>query len=445
MLGLLKLDIAKKEHELARQLLNPVTVCTIDHLLMALTLTREDHHSIIFNLANSCVVIDEADFYDEFTQANILVLLDALNILKVPVMIMSASLPESSLKMYQTTGYKVNEIKEDISDNQRLRCNVKEKRNCESVDEVEDILNLCIEEGKAIIYANTVARAIEFYNWFKKKGIEPILYHSRFTEPHKKTKEELLLSALGKEAWSNGTAKGIAILTQIGEMSINISAEIMISEICPIDRLVQRAGRLCRFDKDKIGDLYVLIPQKNETIYPAPYGEFIPRVGWKAFESLLQTDAILSCKMYSADDFVQMVNNVYPSFENFSNRSEANAVLLKRKFVSNWIILPLEQSKEDDTDNQEWKSRDIVGNETVFVNFPESDFFQYWQEFQEFKIENSIDVSSYLIRGGLKNSKLVSKKVYIQGEENTIYVAAHSYQFDCGLQLSNNSVDDQFL
>jgi len=443
--GFINLHIAKKEHELARQLLNPVTVCTIDHLLMALTLTREDHHSIVFNLANSCVVIDEADFYDEFTQANILVLLNALNILKVPVMIMSASLPESSLKMYQTTGYKVNEIKEDISDNQRIRCDLKEKITYENIREIEDILQLCIEKEKAIIYANTVAKAIEFYNWFKEKGVEPILYHSRFIEPHKKAKEELLLSALGKEAWANGTANGIAILTQIGEMSINISAEIMVSELCPIDRLVQRAGRLCRFDKEKIGDLYVLIPQKNETIYPAPYGEYIPRLGWKAFDSLLQTEAILDCKEYSADDFVRMVNKVYPSFESLSTRSENNASLLKKKFVSNWVILPLEQSTEDDTHNQEWKSRDIVGNESVFVSFPDTDNFQYWQDFQEFKVENSIDISSYLIRNGLKNKKLVSKRIFIQEEENTIYVAINSYEFGYGLQLSINSVDDQFL
>ncbi|MBW7941323.1 MAG: CRISPR-associated helicase Cas3' [Candidatus Kuenenia stuttgartiensis] len=92
-------ELAQKEHEFARQLSTPVTVCTIDHLLMALTLTREDHHTITFNLANSCVVIDEADFYDEFTQANILVLLEALKVLNVPVMIMSASLPESSIEI----------------------------------------------------------------------------------------------------------------------------------------------------------------------------------------------------------------------------------------------------------------------------------------------------------------------------------------------------------
>lgn len=120
--GFLKKEFAKKEHELARQLLTPVTVCTIDHLLVALTLTREDHHSIVFNLANSCVVIDEADFYDEFTQANILVLLQALKVLSVPVMIMSASLPESCLLMYQKTGYQVKKIHEDVSDNDRTRC-----------------------------------------------------------------------------------------------------------------------------------------------------------------------------------------------------------------------------------------------------------------------------------------------------------------------------------
>src|SRR5690606_13695005 len=129
---------------------------------------------------------------------NILVLLEALKILKVPVMIMSASLPESSLEMYQTTGYKVQNIKEDVSDNRRVRCEIKEKREYESIDDIEDLLNLCIQEGKAIIYANTVARAIEYYNWFVKKNIKPILYHSRFTEPHKKDKEQTLLEALGK-------------------------------------------------------------------------------------------------------------------------------------------------------------------------------------------------------------------------------------------------------
>src|SRR5690606_18691842 len=153
------------------------------------------------------------------------------------------------------------------------------------------------------------------------KNIKPLLYHSRFTEPHKKDKEQTLLEALGKDAWKNGTASGIAILTQIGEMSINISADIMITELCPIDRLVQRAGRLCRFDKEKTGELYVVIPQKEGKHYPAPYGKYIPKQGWEAFPSLLKTQEIIDCKKYSAGEFVVLVNEVYPSFDSFSIRT----------------------------------------------------------------------------------------------------------------------------
>ena len=267
--GTIKKQEAEKIHEFARLLQTPITVCTIDHLLMALTLTREDHHLIAFNMANSCIVIDEADFYDDFTQANILVLLEILKYWNVPVLLMSASLPESVLPSYQKLGFKIDKIIEDTSDNSRDRFEIKTIKEYSELDEISDLLGLCVEKGTAIVYANTVDKAVMFYDWFKMKKANPILYHSRFTEPHKKDKEQELINALGKEAWEKNCANGIAILTQIGEMSINISADIMISELCPIDRLTQRAGRLCRFDKKKVGELYLLVPQKNNFVYPA--------------------------------------------------------------------------------------------------------------------------------------------------------------------------------
>ncbi|HQV67111.1 MAG TPA: CRISPR-associated helicase Cas3' [Saprospiraceae bacterium] len=444
-IGKIDKNIARKEHELARQLLAPVAVCTIDHLLMALTLTREDHHTITFNLANSCVVIDEADFYDEFTQANILVLLEALNILKVPVMIMSASLPKSAIEMYKTTGYQVKDIKEDVSDNDRIRCCIQSIEKYSDLSEVENLLKQCIENKVAIIYVNTVASAMNFYNWFVKKGINPILYHSRFTEPDKGLKEITLLNAIGKDAWEKGMAEGIVILTQIGEMSVNISSDFMISEICPVDRLVQRAGRLCRFNNNKIGEMHVLIPQKNSTLYPAPYGNFIMRQGWESNQALLRTIELLECKGYSAADFVNFINRVYPTFQNFKTKTIANAILLKKKFVSSWIILPAEQTKEDDTESQEWKSRDIAGNETVFIEFPEEDHFYFWQDFQEFKLEKAIDIPSYLVRKGIENKSIRLKKLKIANDDEiTIFVAINSYTFDIGLQLTGiNTLDEQ--
>ena len=81
---------------------------------------------------------------------------------------------------------------------------------------------------------NTVDSAVKLYRYIIKKievsenKLPILIYHSRFTELDKLKKEDKLLSALGKDAWEHGRAKGIAILTQIGEMSINISADIMV-------------------------------------------------------------------------------------------------------------------------------------------------------------------------------------------------------------------------
>ena len=257
--GILTNEEALASHKMARLLASPVTVTTIDHLLMSLTQTREDHHLINFNLANSCVVIDEADFYDDFTMANIQFLLKVLKNWEVPILVMSASIPNSALSFYKETGFKVEAILEDPNTDKTIeKFEIKQIRPYSDVKELEPLLQECFRRGHGIIYINTIDKAIDVYNLLKEiknesySDVPIILYHSRFTEPDKAVKEKQLLDILGKNAWNNGKACGIAILTQIGEISINISTDFMISDICPIDRLMQRVGRLCRFDNPQI-------------------------------------------------------------------------------------------------------------------------------------------------------------------------------------------------
>ena len=171
----------------------PVTVCTIDHLLMCLSKTKEEHHCTFFNLANSCLVIDEADFYDEFTQANLLVLLETLQILKVPVLLMSASLPQSSLSLYQNAGFKTDKIHDDTSDNLRDRCKIREIREYENFNEISELLTEATTKP-SIIYVNTVDKALKLKRWYSKEfpKSKVTVYHSRFTEPDKINKEKIL-------------------------------------------------------------------------------------------------------------------------------------------------------------------------------------------------------------------------------------------------------------
>jgi CRISPR-associated endonuclease/helicase Cas3 len=436
---------ADKIHEFARLLQTPVTVCTIDHLLMTLTLTREDHHLIAFNLANSCLVIDEADFYDDFTQANILTLLEILRYWNVPILLMSASLPESILPVYQRIGYKIDEIIEDTSDNKRIRFEIKEIREYIDVSELEDLLHLCVETGNAIIYANTVDKAVSFYDWFSKKeiksileknGIKLMLYHSRYTEPHKKDKEQELINNLGKEAWGNGKASGIAVLTQIGEMSINISADIMISELCPIDRLTQRAGRMCRFDKTKIGELHVVVPQKNDLVYPAPYGEYDRNNKcWIPCEAFLKTAESIETTSYNAIKLVFLLNQIYPTQE-YSSQAMNNAKSLKEYFSVNWLIKSKQETNVDDADTNFWKSRNILPQDTVFVEKPPTYYFRNHLEYQSWKIRNSIELPVFLIENGRKQFKIDTMTIRIRDEVDTIYVIREGfYNFAKGVDF----------
>lgn len=409
---------ADKIHEFARLLLTPITVCTIDHLLMALTLTREDHHLITFNIANSCLVIDEADFYDDFTQANILVLLEILKYWKVPVLLMSASLPESALPSYRKIGYNVNKIIEDVTDSARQRFVIKEIREYSELSEIESLLELCIEKGNAIIYTNTVDRAVLFYEWFEKRGINPILYHSRFTEPDKKDIEQKLINALGKKASINGLSNGIAIMTQIGEMSVNISSDLMISELCPIDRLTQRAGRLSRFNTSNIGELYVLIPLKQGIIYPAPYGSYDRKKNeWVACEALIKTLEILDTTLYNSAKLVKLLNTVYSNETKFSSRAIANAKNLKEYFKNNWLISPMQQSSEFNTDTNYWKSRDIAPNDIVYISQPDEKSLLNYFSFQNWKLSNSIELPKYLIEEGIRKNMIDIKRYRVFNDE----------------------------
>lgn len=445
---------ALAQHKMARLLATPVTVCTIDHLLMSLTQTREDHHLIGFNLANACVVIDEADFYDEFTLANIMFLLEVLRQWKVPVLIMSASLPESSLAMYRRIGYNINDILEDKDnpDNKRIRFELCEIVDYESVNELVSLVDACIEKGNGIIYMNTVDKAMAVYRMVKEKinekgiDIPVILYHSRFTEPDKLGKEQRLLNALGRKAWKDGMAKGIAILTQIGEISINISSEIMVSEMCPIDRLMQRAGRLCRFDHI-VGQMYIVVPYKEGNLYPAPYGVFLQKEkAWVPFKAFMDTKYVLTTGKYSAENLVKLLNEVYSEEPQIGIKSRNNANMLKQMFTYNWLICPKEKWMEDDTHANNWSSRDIAPQGLAFVCKPACAYFCSYSEYMEFQLSKSISMPAYLLEKGRKLHKIEAFKITIGNNMSVVInvIREGFYSFDIGFDLSEVK-EDNFL
>jgi CRISPR-associated endonuclease/helicase Cas3 len=464
-----------KEQELARKLETPVTVTTIDHLCIALTGTREDHHAIFFNLAHSCLVIDEADFYDDFTQQNIVMLLRALNSLEVPVLLMSATVPESALEVYADSGLKAAKIHKDKTNYEDMRLTLTRfNRPIIKPEDLEELLRRALNGEPTIIYINTVRRAQELYRWFAKKVDEGnaaiehdelVLYHSRFTEPNKVKKEAKLLSLLGREAWAKAEQRGVAILTQIGEISVNISANLMISELCPIDRLAQRAGRLARFERADgsrgKGELFVVEPHRIDKksgeleFSPAPYGHYTSGAGWEMSETLRRSRELLLEEDYSAKKFVDLTNQLYSAPEKIASHVLDNREALRKCAILNWLILPQEQvsAEGDDEQTKDWRSRDIPFQNTVYADFRTSGFDlekvdelpTNYRERRRFELRHGVKCHAYEFAYAVKNGFLEERKIELRERDpETVWLVREKYYSEGVGLLFTNDEDENY-
>jgi len=146
-----------------------------------------------------------------------------------------------------------------------------------SLEEVEQPAERVLEEfkahGRVIAFVNTVDAAVELYRRLQPRlGPEELfLAHSNFAPSHRKAVEERLLEVFGR----GSTARAVCVLTQVGEAGINISAPVVLSELAPVDSLIQRAGRCARFDTQPEGRFVVYRPRRERN--HIPYGEDLVR------------------------------------------------------------------------------------------------------------------------------------------------------------------------
>ncbi len=75
------------------------------------------------------------------------------------------------------------------------------------------------------------------------------LLHSRFLPGDVKEKEEFLQEKF-EENWEDDGKCYVLISTQVIEVGINITSQVMHVQLCPMSSLMQRAGRCARFQKE---------------------------------------------------------------------------------------------------------------------------------------------------------------------------------------------------
>jgi CRISPR-associated endonuclease/helicase Cas3 len=115
-----------------------------------------------------------------------------------------------------------------------------------------------VNKGQCVVWIrNSVNSAIDAYQQVCSALEAPdncLLFHSRFTLADRKRIETGVLEIFGKNSCGDDRRGKVLIATQVFQESLDADADVMISDLCPIDDLIQRAGRLHRHTRNKSGE-----------------------------------------------------------------------------------------------------------------------------------------------------------------------------------------------
>lgn len=137
--------------------------------------------------------------------------------------------------------------------------------------EVQTLIRQAVEAGRCVCWIrNTVNDARRSYDQLSQELADlpgsVHLFHSRFAMLDRQRMEEDVLHWFGKESTYEQRKGRLLIATQVVEQSLDLDFDELITDLAPIDLLLQRAGRLHRHVRDTRGDR---LPQGGQDQRPA--------------------------------------------------------------------------------------------------------------------------------------------------------------------------------
>jgi CRISPR-associated endonuclease/helicase Cas3 len=209
-------------------------------------------------VVSSYLVFDELHLFDpETMMPTTLRLLQMLQGI-VPFLVMTATL---SVPMVEALGDLLNAEPIVLSAEEAAAIPSQHKtRRMHTVDmdlTPEAVLNH--HARRSIAICNTVNRAQALFEGLRAQvgsETEVRLLHSRFLKGDRQVSEDWLRAEFGKDKEAYTVKSAILVATQVIEVGLDITSEVLHTELAPAASVMQRAGRCARY-QDEIGDVYV--------------------------------------------------------------------------------------------------------------------------------------------------------------------------------------------
>jgi CRISPR-associated endonuclease/helicase Cas3 len=216
----------------------PLVVCTADVVLGLMQNQRRALYSFPV-IADGAFVFDEVHAYDERLFGSLLRFVEAWP--AVPVLCMTASLPrayEKALERAAAASGRSFVLVPGPADYEALpRYRLRRGERSEALAAVEEAL----AAGRKVLWvANTVGRAVADGREAERRGWPVLPYHSRYRYADRVQRHRTVVGCFRQPG------PALAVTTQVCELSLDLSADLLVTETAPVPSLIQRLGRLNR-------------------------------------------------------------------------------------------------------------------------------------------------------------------------------------------------------
>jgi CRISPR-associated endonuclease/helicase Cas3 len=229
-----------------------LVVCTVDTVLGLIQNNRKPLYSFPA-IVQAAGVFDEVHAYDDRLFAALLIFIKTFT--GIPILLMSASFSPTQLELIQNAVAECGETVTIIEGHRKLeelkryRLHYLSEATAES-PEIWQAVREALRDGKKVLWVtNSVQTCIDIYRQAETefathlagKSVRRLIYHSRFRYRDRVDKHKQVIAAF------KSLDSVFAVTTQVCEMSLDLSADLLVSAMAPAAALIQRLGRLNRF------------------------------------------------------------------------------------------------------------------------------------------------------------------------------------------------------
>ena len=238
----------------------PAVVCTAHTVLGILQNTRRGLYAWP-SLVRSTFVFDEIHSYSPRLFAHLLRFLKEFP--QAPALLMTATFPPAKRKLLEDVcrirgGLEV--IHGPEKREQALRYIIKK---ADTVSAWESVRSALTDGKKSLWVVNTVARAMTLLRESQEMGLVAEAFHSRYRYRDRIARQRAVIDGFGPDR-----PPFLAITTQVAEMSLDLSADLLVSEWAPVASIIQRMGRLNRFaEVPEAARLALMVKPENALPY----------------------------------------------------------------------------------------------------------------------------------------------------------------------------------